>query len=124
MSAKQTSITVKRNEKGDPAVDSHGSPDPMAAASAQVGIGAKISRGYREELDHLAYCIRNPSPTHQPRCTPKVALADAVIALTSNMAMKTQQRIVFEPEWFEPFENAVPEDKYGGAAAGQVAGKT
>jgi predicted dehydrogenase len=119
---RQTAISVSRNAKGDPAVDSHGSPDPMAAASAQVGIGAKVSRGYREELEHLAYCIRNPDPSNTPKCHPKVALTDAVIALTSNLAMKHQTRIVFKDAWFDPDETAVPEDEYNGSA-GQVAGK-
>ncbi len=45
-----------------------------------------ISRGYKEEMEHWGWCIRNPSDDHRPRCHPKVALADAVIALTTNIA--------------------------------------
>ncbi len=37
-----------------------------------------------------------------------MALADAVIALVSNIAMKNQERIVFEKEWFDPKSDVVP----------------
>ena len=74
------------------------------------------SRGYREEQEHLAYLIRNPElwqnadPARRelPRCNGRVALADAVVALTANLAMKTRQRIEFRPEWFDADKDDVP----------------
>ncbi len=62
-----------------------------------------ISRGYTEEIEHWAWCIRNPSDEHRPRCHPKVALADAVIALTTNIAIRNPEhpQIDFKPEWFD-----------------------
>ena len=48
-----------------------------------------------------------------PRCHGEVAMADAILALTANMAMATKQRIVFEDGWFDPASNDVPETKYG-----------
>ena len=73
--------------------------------------------GYREELEHFAYCIRhgNTSNYHdvpdkdKPRCRGEVALADAVIALTSNMAMREKRRIEFNPNWFDWQSPEVPE---------------
>ena len=37
-----------------------------------------------------------------PRCHGEVAMADAIIALTSNLAMKKRQRIEFDEKWFDP----------------------
>jgi hypothetical protein len=36
-------------------------------------------------------------------------MADAIIALTSNLAMHKQQRIEFKPEWFDPASPGVPD---------------
>ncbi|MER3415775.1 MAG: gfo/Idh/MocA family oxidoreductase [Gemmataceae bacterium] len=83
----------------------------LDASATQVGVSTAVtrvldyaatSRGYREELEHMAYCIRNPDPQNQPRCSGEVALADAVIALAANLAMKLQKRIPFHKEWFDP----------------------
>ena len=73
-----------------------------------------ISRGYTEEIEHWAWCIRNPAPENQPRCHPKVALADAVIALTTNIAIRNPQhsRIEFKKEWFDIDSDETPELQY------------
>lgn len=70
----------------------------------------EVSRGYREEITHWAWCIRNNRPATELRCHPKVALADAVIALTSNLAMARQTRIEFDPDWFDPKSDATPDE--------------
>ncbi len=88
-----------------------------SAASAYGGLAtADPSRGYREELEHFAYCIRHGNASnyhddkeHLPRCRGEVALADAVIALTSNIAMKQQRRIEFDEKWFDWKSPEVPE---------------
>jgi hypothetical protein len=36
-------------------------------------------------------------------------MADAIIALTANQAMKRNQRIVFKPEWFDPDSPELPD---------------
>ena len=63
-----------------------------------------------KEIDRNTYCIRhgNESNSHEtsdpalkPRCRGEVAMADAVIALTSNMAMRQKRRIEFDPKWFD-----------------------
>ena len=38
-----------------------------------------------------------------------VAMADAIMALTSNIAMKQKKRIEFKPEWFDPKSKSTPE---------------
>ena len=82
--------------------------DNESAALGHVATAGAV-RGYTEELEHWAWCIRNPSPKNQPRCHPKVALADAVIALTTNKAAREGQRIEFQEEWFDPDSDATPE---------------
>ena len=36
-------------------------------------------------------------------------MADAIIALTSNIAMKKRQRVLFQDDWFDADKDAVPE---------------
>ena len=36
-------------------------------------------------------------------------MADAIIALTTNLAVRTGQPIRFKPEWFEPEKDDTPE---------------
>jgi hypothetical protein len=70
-----------------------------------------VSRGYKEEIEHWAWCIRNPDPKNKPHCTGEVALGDAVIALTSNLAIEKQQQIKFDAAWFDPARSETPEGK-------------
>lgn len=106
-SAASTQIEVT-NKGGKPAMDTYETGGGAAVAQAAGGTGP-VSRGYREEIEHWAWCIRNPAPEHKPHCTPTVALGDAVLALTANQAMKKQQRIDFKPEWFDPTSNETPD---------------
>ena len=81
-------------------------------------------RGYRSEMEHFAYCVRKWDKNvgwekkdgkfvqEVPRCHGEVAMADAILALTANMAMKTKQRIEFDPKWFEADKSDCPESKY------------
>lgn len=36
-------------------------------------------------------------------------MADAIMAITANLAMKHKKRIEFKPEWFDYKSDAVPE---------------
>jgi hypothetical protein len=75
-----------------------------------AGVGTPdtfASRGYREELEHLAWLIRHPGQG-QPRCSGEVALADAVVTLASNLAAREKRRIEFKPEWFDVNSDAAP----------------
>jgi hypothetical protein len=67
-------------------------------------------------MEHFAYCIRmrdqgmeRDREELQPRCDGQAAMEDAIIALTANQAMRKQQRIPFDPDWFDPDSNAVPD---------------
>ena len=101
-----TKISVK-DGAGGPAMDTYETGGGMAAVAA-AAIPTEVSRGYREEIEHWAWCIKNPAPENKPKCYPEVAMADAVIALTSNHAMATNQRIEFKKEWFEVDSDEVP----------------
>src|SRR5690606_12979372 len=81
------------------------SPAATAAESAHNSMGP-VSRGYTEELEHWAWCIRNPDPANQPKCGPVVAMGDAIIALTANVAMERAAQgkggyVAFQEEWFD-----------------------
>jgi hypothetical protein len=60
-------------------------------------------------LEHWAWCIRHPDPKNQPRCGPKAAMADAIIALTTNMAARSGKRIEFNEKWFDIHSDETPE---------------
>ncbi len=111
--AKDTRVTVAKGKDGAPTLDTTESGGGGGAAAAKAGgDGAPPSRGYTEEMEHWAWCIRNPDPENQPRCKPEVAIADAVIALVSNIALSnstTQPRIEFKPEWFDIASDETPE---------------
>jgi hypothetical protein len=112
-----TSITMEKGAGGKPVMETSASVAGPSAASALGGLAtADPSRGYREELEHFATCIRfgdasnyHADTAHQPRCRGEVALADAVIALTSNIAMRQKRRIDFDPRWFDSLAPEVPE---------------
>jgi predicted dehydrogenase len=104
-----TSVGVSKDKKGGPTLDTTQSGGGEAAAVGKKALDGPISRGYTEELEHWAWCIRNPDPNHQPRCKPKVALGDAVIALTTNIAIRENRRIEFKKEWFEIDSDETPE---------------
>jgi predicted dehydrogenase len=119
---RSTAVTAT-TASGGPKLDASSSSDPGERRATATGVeslgSAPPSRGYREEMEHFAYCIRmhgqaGSSEEKQkwretPRCHGKVAMADAIIALTSNQAMKTRQRIEFRPEWFDAYNLAVPD---------------
>jgi hypothetical protein len=65
-------------------------------------------------MEHFAYCVRmwnqaNKNERPLPRCHGRVAMADAIIALTSNQAMRKHQRIEFKPSWFDDRSAEVPD---------------
>src|SRR3954451_6304302 len=105
-----TSTRIEVSDKGGkPAMETYETGG--GAAIAQAANSGPVSRGYKEEIEHWAWCIRNPDPSHKVHCTPEVALGDAVIALTSNLAIEKQSQIKFKPEWFDPASDDTPEGK-------------
>jgi predicted dehydrogenase len=91
---------------GGPTLDTQSSGPVRAVKSSGE---QKVSRGYAEEIEHWAWCIRNKAPENQPRCGPKVAMGDAIIALVTNTAAATGQRMEFEEAWFDPKDPSTPE---------------
>ena len=105
-------ISVKQ-EKGASVLDTQASGAPSAAIAKSADSGP-ISRGYTEEIEHWAWCIRNNAPKKELHCYPTIALGDAVIALTSNVAIKRGQKgdagfVRFEKEWFDINHPATPD---------------
>ncbi|MDP7018647.1 MAG: gfo/Idh/MocA family oxidoreductase, partial [Pirellulaceae bacterium] len=67
-----------------------------------------------EEMEHWAYCIRNKDPENKPRCHPNVAMGDAIIALTSNVAIHNANSgkagfVKFEKSWFDIDDPSTPD---------------
>ena len=104
-----TSVSVSKSKAGAPTLDTTQSGGGEAAAVGKKALDVPVSRGYTEELEHWAWCIRNPDPKNMPRCHPKVAMGDAVIALTTNIALRENSRIEFKKEWFEIDSDETPE---------------
>jgi hypothetical protein len=122
-------IFANENKATKVAITAAGGLDTTAsggAPSAGVGKAAletgPISRGYTEELEHWAWCIRNQgsdkvaelvkdNPVRVPRCHPKVAMADAIIALTTNICMRNpgKPQMTFDEKWFDIHDDATPE---------------
>ena len=71
---------------GGPTMDTQASGDQLAPVAKAAESMGPVSRGYTEEIEHWAWCIRNPDPGESAACKPEVALGDAVIALTTNVA--------------------------------------
>ncbi len=125
-SPRSMQMTVTTVGAGKAAVESTSTWGPGGAAAAAPSGAAggpsagPISRGYREEMEDFAYCIRMwdqamSSDRRLPRCHGEVAMADAIVALTANLAMnpKNPPKIAFEADWFDPNKpDAVPEKKY------------
>jgi predicted dehydrogenase len=118
--SRSTAVGVATGGGGAPVLDSSASVGGPAAAGVAIGqksVGhGPVSRGYREEMEHFAYLIRMRDQGSaadreklKPRCDGKAAMADALMALTSNLAMKRKQRIEFDPEWFDPESAKVPD---------------
>jgi predicted dehydrogenase len=119
---RETTATVSRAGGGQPAVDSYSSQPAALEARGQAALGSgPVSRGYREEMEHFAYCVKlwddKDVPKAErplPRCHGRVALADAIVALTANLAMRGRsgqgpERIEFQREWFDASSPAVPD---------------
>ncbi|HWA99830.1 MAG TPA: Gfo/Idh/MocA family oxidoreductase [Pirellulales bacterium] len=108
--ATSTSVGVVKG-KGGPTLDTTASGGGVAAVAKQA-LDGPVSRGYTEEMEHWAWCIRNfDFEQNQPKCQPKVAMADAIIALTTNIAMRENKRIEFKDEWFDIDSDETPEGK-------------
>ncbi|MCI0461844.1 MAG: Gfo/Idh/MocA family oxidoreductase [Gemmataceae bacterium] len=113
-----TSVTVTRSS-GRPVMDTAATSGPADATPAQTlgqrSLGQRVSRGYREEMEHLAWCIRmrdegmaSDREDLRPRCHGQAAMADAIIALAANQAMRSQTRVVFDERWFDGNSPVVP----------------
>ena len=126
--AKSTTVKVETvgNKPAVVAAGTWGGPPPAAAAGAAPGIagagGGPVSRGYKEEMADFAHCIRlwNDDIGYQqtpegkyaqrlPRCHGEVAMADAILALTANLAMARRQKIDFDLDWFKADNDKCPD---------------
>ena len=107
---------VEKKAAGAAALDTQASA-PAQKAVAAGAAGPAVSRGYKEEVEHWAWCAQNnpdcADPDIQPRCNPRIALGDAVIALVTNIAADKCESVQFKEEWFDPFDDATPENDLG-----------
>ncbi|MHB0956144.1 MAG: Gfo/Idh/MocA family oxidoreductase [Pirellulaceae bacterium] len=122
-----SNVTVT-TAKGGPTMDTQASGSPAAAIAKAASVGT-VSRGYTEEIEHWAWCIRNPAPENRPRCHPAVALGDAVIALTTNVALRQSSEnrggyIKFEDAWYDLDDDATPDGSVVADEYSQLVKKT
>jgi predicted dehydrogenase len=131
---RDTKVTVSGAGGGKPAMEATSTWGGGGGAAISKAPGASAwdsaVRGYRTEMEHFAYCLRKWQELKQPvnydkdetgklkhadiipRCHGEVAMADAILALTANMAMANHVRIPFEDAWFETNSPEVPETKH------------
>lgn len=119
VAGRATSMTATAGALVDASSTSGAPTETRAAAAGATALGAgPPSRGYREEMEHLAYLIRmqnegmaSDRETLKPRCDGRAAMADAIIALSANQAMKHRRRIEFQDAWFDDVgpNSAVPD---------------
>ena len=117
-SSTTTKVGVK-TDGGGPTLDTQASGDagPVAKAAENTG---PVSRGYAEEIEHWAYCVRE-NPQNKlaesevvPKCHPEIALGDAVIALAANVAIKKCNKgeggfLNFEDSWYDLKNDDTPD---------------
>ena len=101
-------------DAGGPTLDTQQSGPPAAATAMGAAATGPVSRGYAEEIEHWAWCIKNRAPENQPKCRPEVALGDAVIALTTKLAIARNLAgkggyVEFKKEWYDIDSDASPE---------------
>ncbi len=97
-----------------------GGPSAGVTGTSVASTGP-ISKGYREEMEDFAFCVRQWDPKQGyekdrdgkykqrlTRCHGEVAMVDAIVALTANHAMRTHQRIEFQDAWFKAESDEVP----------------
>lgn len=73
-----------------------------------------VNRGYKNELEAFAFAIRNPE--YKIRCDGRVALADTVMALTANVAMRKQEPVIFQDSWYDPASEDAPDTQASAVA--------
>jgi hypothetical protein len=127
---RKTNIAVTASAGGKPAMETSSTwGGPAGAVVKGDGSSGPVSRGYREEMEHFAWCMRawggskvsyekDASGKYKyadklPRCHGEIAMADAILALTANMSMARKTRIEFSSTWFDAMSQEVPETKYG-----------
>jgi predicted dehydrogenase len=109
------SVTVSSPGPGMTVLDSSATTTPGEQAALARGQAALAnlheSRGYREELEDFAFCVRmlETGNERRHRCDGEVALADAVTTLVANQAILQGRRIPFERAWFDPTSELVPD---------------
>ncbi|CAN5317655.1 Gfo/Idh/MocA family oxidoreductase [soil metagenome] len=125
---RDTKISVTGEDKKKPAMEASstwGAGGPAVVKAPGAAAWDTPVRGYQTELEHFAFCVRqwdkakgwakNSDGKFEqavPNCHGEVAMADAILALTANMAMKNKARIEFEDNWFKTESEDVPETKW------------
>lgn len=115
-------LWVVSGASGGPILNAYETSSGAAkAATNDGGWGDNISRGYTEEMEHFCWAIREfdgqyyrdgqeiPRDQGGLRCNGVVAMADAIMAHTANLAMKHKKRIEFKDAWFDPTSDDAPE---------------
>jgi len=112
----ETTVVADGERRQELMITEDAAGDPLSASIGLQATAIEAGRGYCEQIEHWAYCIReNPEadPTQEmPRCYPEVALADAVISLATNIAARLREPVPFDLAWFDVNSDATPEARY------------
>src|SRR5690606_13158641 len=84
-----TRLWLVEGKSGGGVIDSYETTAAPKAVDTKV---SEVSRGYTEEMEHFCHCIRTNNfkgPKEGGlKCNGTVAMADAIMAITANLAMK------------------------------------
>ena len=94
---------------GGPTLDTQASGAPTAAPRAPAA--GKVSRGYAEELEHWAWCIRHPRPGEPAPLRPEGGPGRRRDRPDGQHGRPARHaRIEFKKEWFDIHSDETPED--------------
>ena len=119
-----TEVGVDAKGKGEPVLESGSTWGGPTASVTGTSVGPSDktpSRGYREEMEDFAFCVRQWDPKQGyekdrdgkykqrlTRCHGEIAMVDAIVALTANYAMHEHKRVEFQDAWFDADKPDVP----------------
>jgi predicted dehydrogenase len=107
-------VVDKKDAKGVPWIEvpKDGKLDEDALALGRMALDG-ADTGYAAELEHWAFCCRQPVASNaspKPRCDAAAGLYTTVLTVAASKAVKHETRVDFKPEWFDIKSDESPDD--------------
>jgi predicted dehydrogenase len=110
---KSLHVIEKRDAKGVPWIEvpKDGKLDEDVQSLGRMALEG-ADAGFATELEHWAFCCRQPvgsQASPKPRSDAAAGLYTAVLTVAASRAVKLDQRIDFKPEWFDLKSDETPD---------------